>query len=172
MITRWALVIGGAVYELFDIEGDIVGQRHPDFIAMCHIVDGIPDIAVGWVATETDGVWSFAPYVPPPPTEAEILAAASLKLQQATQLAAAQKTALTERIGTINDAIDFEEATPAEIAELPVRQAQLTEWKRYAILLGRVTTQTGWYATVVWPVEPAEGMDLTVSAVAKVVQAS
>lgn len=66
----------------------------------------------------------------PPPTETEILASQSLILQQATQLAATQKTALTNRIGTINDAIGFEEATPAESLELPVRQARLTKWKR------------------------------------------
>lgn len=100
----------------------------------------------------------------PPPTEAQLLAIASAKLQTANQLASAQKTALTDRIGVINDAIEFEEATPAELTELPVRQAQLTAWKRYAILLGRVTAQPGWYATVDWPVQPDEGMDLTVSA--------
>lgn len=101
----------------------------------------------------------------PPPTEAQLLAIASAKLQTANQLAAAQKTALTNRIGVINDAIEFEEATPDELAELPVRQVQLTAWKRYAVLLGRVTAQPGWYATVDWPVQPTEGMDLTVSAV-------
>jgi len=110
--------------------------------------------------------------LPPPPTEAEILAAQSAKLQQATQLASAQKTALTNRIGVLTDAVELEMATPEEEAELPIRQAQLLEWKRYAVLLGRVTAQAGWYATVVWPVQPAEGMDLSVSAVAKVVQAS
>jgi hypothetical protein len=99
----------------------------------------------------------------PPP---DYLSINSAELQRRTQLAAAQKVALTNRIGTLQDAIELDEATPAEIAELPVRQAQLIEWKRYAIYLGRVTTQEGWYTVVVWPIEPAEGMDLTVSAVA------
>jgi Caudovirales tail fibre assembly protein. len=105
-------------------------------------------------------------YVPPPPTPEEILASQSVKLQQLTQLAASQKTALTNRIGVINDGIELGEATPAEVAELPVRQAQLIEWKRYALYLGRVTTQVGWPPDVVWPTQPAEGMDLTVSAAA------
>lgn len=105
-------------------------------------------------------------YINPPPTEAEVLASQSLKLQGFTQLAAAQKASLTNRIGTINDAIEFEEATSAELAELPLRQAQLTKWKRYAVDLGRVTTQPGWYSSVVWPTQPTEGMDLTVSATA------
>ena len=137
----------------------------------------------GCIAVQSDEVqmgWSYInevfvappPEPPVPPTEAEILAAQSLLLQQRTQLAAAQKTALSNRIGVLNDGIELGEATPAEIAELPVRQAQLIEWKRYALYLGRVTTQAGWYHTVDWPVQPTAGMDLSVSAVAKTVQAS
>lgn len=102
----------------------------------------------------------------PPPTPAQVLASQSAKLQGFTQTANAQKTALTGRISTLNDAIDMEMATPAEEAELPVRTAQLKQWKTYAVLLGRVTAQTGWPAVVVWPVQPISGMDLTVSAAA------
>lgn len=111
--------------------------------------------------TYADGVFTAPPV--PPPTEAELLAAQSFKLQQATQLAAAQKAALVNRVGTLNDAIELEISTPEEEAELPVRMLQLKAWKTYAILLGRVTAQAGWYATVEWPIQPAEGMDLTVS---------
>ncbi|WP_416739101.1 tail fiber assembly protein [Pseudomonas sp. NFX71] len=100
----------------------------------------------------------------PPPTEAEILAAQSLKLQGFTQQASAQKNALTERISQINDAIDFGDPSQTELSELPLRQAQLAAWRRYSTLLGRVTEQDGWYATVVWPEQPAEGMDLAVLA--------
>lgn len=100
---------------------------------------------------------------PPLPIE-WVLDAQKAILLQLNQLAAAQKAALTNRIGVINDAIEFEEATPAEVAELPVRQAQLTAWKRYAVLLGRVTTQEGWPPNVIWPEQPAGGMDLTISA--------
>lgn len=108
----------------------------------------------------------FTPPLPTPPTDAEIIASNTTKLQQANQLAAAQKTALTNRVSTLNDAVELEMATPAEIAELPVRQAQLLEWKRYAVYLGRITQQAGWALTVDWPIQPPEGMDLTVSAVA------
>lgn len=162
-MTKFALVEpNGRVAQVED-EANIFPIADPYVWIEC------PDEAeAGW--TYIEGV--FAPYTPPPPTEAQILAAQSLKLQIANQLAAAQKTALTNRIGVINDAIDFEESTQAELDELPVRQAQLTAWKRYAVLLGRVTTQPGWYQTVDWPAEPAEGMDLSVSAVARPVSAS
>lgn len=129
-------------------QGKIIG-------AFANLQEGF---AESWVADDSPELLAF--YNPPE----LILAAQSLKLQGFTQLAAAQKTALINRIGTINDAIEFEEATAEEIAELPIRQAQLTEWKRYAIYLGRVTTQEGWYAVVEWPTQPFQGMDLTVSA--------
>lgn len=116
---------------------------------------------IGWTYKEGE----FTPPPVEPPTPAELLASQSAILQSANQLAAAQKTALTNRIGVINDAIEFDEATPDELAELPARQAQLTAWKRYAVLLGRVTTQSGWYESVDWPAQPADGMDLSVSGV-------
>lgn len=109
-------------------------------------------------------------FMNPPP---DYLAINSAKLQQFIQLAAAQKTALTNRIGDLESAIENigvegqEEfaATPEEQAEYTVRKAQLTKWKNYSIALGRVTSQAGWYSVVTWPTQPASGMDLTISAV-------
>lgn len=164
-MALYALIVDSRVWELLETDGNISEMFAPELIWVD--VTSIVGIAEGWSATQTDAVWSFAPYVPPPPTEAEIIAANTSALQQANQLAAAQKTALTNRIGTLQDAIELEMATPAEVAELPVRQAQLLEWKRYAVFLGRVTTQTGWALTVEWPVQPAQGMDLTTNAVSR-----
>lgn len=95
-----------------------------------------------------------------------ILLQNSSALRERTLLASQQKSSLSNRIGTLEDAIELEEATEAERAELPVRRAQLLEWKRYAIYLGRVTTQAGWHMSVEWPAQPADGMDLSVSAIA------
>lgn len=157
-MNKWALIVDYVVVEITDIDPE--GRFHPDLLWLpCS-----SEVEAGWVATESEGVWSLAPYVPPPPTPEEILASQSAILQQLTQLANAQKVALTNRITTLQDAIDLEMATPEEVAELPVRQAQLLEWKRYAIYLGRVTGQDGWPPDVEWPVQPADGMDLTVSA--------
>ena len=134
-----------------------------DLVAQMVDVTGLdPQPLAGW--TYINGV--FSPYVAPPPTDAEILASQSAKLQGLTQLSTAQKSALTNRISTINDAIELEMATPEEEAELPIRVLQLKAWKTYAVLLGRVTSQVGWPPEVTWPVQPAEGMDLTVSATA------
>lgn len=105
-------------------------------------------------------------YIPPEESSEQILQRQSVKLQTLTWAAQAQKSALTNRVSTLNDAVELEMATPEELIELPKRKAQLVEWKRYAIMLGRVTSQEGWPPEVDWPVPPLEGMDLTVSAVA------
>lgn len=122
--------------------------------------------------TYKDGKF-IAPEAPPvpPPTDAEIAAANTGILQRSNQLAALQKAALTNRIGTLQDAIDnigvegMEDyaATPAEQAEFTKRKTQLTQWKNYAIALGRVTGQAGWALKVTWPTEPKEGMDLGIA---------
>jgi len=160
----WALIVEGRVTEITDLDPQ---GRYPVELNWQPCPD---NTQIG--DTYNNGV--YAPYVAPPPTPAEILATQSIKLQQFTQLAAAQKTALSNRISTLQDAIELDMATPDELAELPVRQAQLIEWKRYAVLLGRVTSQAGWPPDVEWPAQPTEGMDLTVSAVSRptVVQAS
>lgn len=162
-MSVYALIEARRVQQLFETDGDITQMFHPSFIWVN--VDRVEGIAEGWTATQTDTGWTFASYVAPPPTDSEIIAANSYTLQQATQLAAAQCTGLSNRVNTINGGIDIGEATPAEKAELPVRKAQLIEWKRYALYLGRVTQQAGWALTVTWPAQPAEGMDLTVSAI-------
>lgn len=168
-------IIPPVVYDAEDPrwqEGDPsrIGQEipielryHPSMVENMHdITDIDPHPQEGWVASEAGGVWTFAPYTPTPQ---QILSSQSAKLQALTQLASSQKTALANRISTLNDAIELEMATTEEVAELPARQAQLLEWKRYAVYLGRVTGQDGWPPEVEWPVQPLTGMDLTVSAV-------
>ncbi|QZA99304.1 tail fiber assembly protein [Pseudomonas mandelii] len=111
----------------------------------------------------------YLAYINPP---ADLLAINSAKLQQFMQIASAQKTALSNRIGDLESAIDNidiegqEEfaATIEEQAEYPVRKAQFTKWKNYSISLGRVAGQVGWPSEAVWPAQPVAGMDLTVSA--------
>lgn len=146
----------GIVENIIVWDGDTTNWSPPD--GCIAVVAGIAGI--GW--SYANGVFTAPPVAPPTP--AEVFASQSAILQQLTQLASEQKTALTNRISTLNDAIDLDMAEPEEVAELPVRTAQLKAWKTYAVLLGRVTTQAGWYASVIWPIQPAAGMDLSVSA--------
>lgn len=157
-MNRWALIdsITNIVLNVIVWDGEAQFDPPPE----TYLIES-DTASVGW--TYENG--QFKAPDPEPPTDAEILASQSNKLQQATQLASSQKTALTNRVGTLNDAIELEMATPEEIAELPARTTQLTAWKKYAVLLGRVTSQPGWYSVVEWPAQPPEGMDLAVSAV-------
>lgn len=45
---QYAYAPGGVVAEVFDIDGDIADQRHPDFVALCYEISD-PAVSVGWV---------------------------------------------------------------------------------------------------------------------------
>lgn len=85
---------------------------------------------------------------------ATALEAATTQLNTSTRLATAQVTALQGRVDAINDAIDGDYALPEEVEELPTLSAPLAAWKKYRVLLGRVSTQATWPTTPMWPVEP------------------
>lgn len=137
------------------------------FRSTCVDITGLdPAPQEGWVATPDGESWSFSPYVAPKPTAAEILASQGAKLVALKTVANAQKIALTNRIGELSEAIEYEVATPEEVSELPLRVAQRKAWGLHSIDLGRVTSQEGWPPNVVWPIAPPEGMDLTTSATA------
>lgn len=173
-MKTYAHLTNGVVDEIITPHLDLSGNQYAieacfpaEFVSQCvEITELQPQPGLAWTF---NGQTFFAP-VEPEPTPEQILATQSAKLQSLKQLAEAQKSALTARISTLNDAIELEMATPEEISELPLRQAQLLEWKRYAVYLGRVTGQAGWPPDVEWPVQPASGMDLTVSAVVPEVQ--
>lgn len=150
-----------------DANGVPINQRFtPQYLESCvDISDVSPLPEFNWSAYQVNGEWVFAPYVAPPLTPEQILANQSEKLAYLKRIAELQKTALTARIGVLNEAIDYEIATPEEVAELPLRVAQRKEWGLYAIYLGRVTSQEGWPPDVDWPVQPIAGMDLTTSSV-------
>lgn len=76
------------------------------------------------------------PPPPPPPTAAQVLQTRDLLLAEATV-----------RIAPLQDAVDIEEATAAEVA-------LLKKWKQYRVALSRVELQVGFPAGVDWPVAP------------------
>ena len=93
--------------------------------------------------------WVFVPA-----TTEQYLFVHTEELQRLQRLANTQVTALQGRADTLNDAVDLDMATPAEIAEQPVRAAQLKAWKLYRVLVGRVSTQATWPSAPSWPVQP------------------
>ena len=132
----------------FLIENGIVVQKSYPFQDGPGWVEGPETVAPGY--TYANGV-----FTPPVPTYEDILASATQLLQQKQRVANTQVNYLQLRIDTINDAIDLDMATDEEIAELPVRTAQLRAWKQYRVLLGRMVQQPDWPENPQWPVEPA-----------------
>jgi hypothetical protein len=163
-VANYALIEVATGVVVGVIRWDGVQDWSPDegFIAIESAV-----AQIGW--SYKDG--AFHEPAPIPPTDSEIRATNTSVLQQNNQLASQQKSALTNRISTLQDAIDnigvegMEDfaATPEEEAEFAKRKTQLTQWKNYAIALGRVTAQSGWALKVTWPAQPKDGMDLSTS---------
>lgn len=96
----------------------------------------------------------------PSPQHMEDLAFADLASRQ--RQAILQISAIQSRIDAIDYLMNGQDEedpeymapTPEEIAELPVRKAQLKTWNSYRAKLGRVTTIAGWYETPTWPTIP------------------
>ncbi|WP_085634099.1 hypothetical protein [Pseudomonas sp. R16(2017)] len=84
----------------------------------------------------------------------DLLRETTANLNARTRLATAQVTALQSRIDAINDAIDGEYALPEEVDEKPQRVAALADWKKYRVLLGRVTGLPVWPTAPSWPEQP------------------
>lgn len=75
-------------------------------------------------------------------------AAAEQQLARAVAETVARRSVADSAIAPLQDAVDLEEATEAEAAEL-------TAWKKYRIALIRVPDQPGYPDTIDWPAPPA-----------------
>lgn len=78
---------------------------------------------------------------PPEPVPAD-------PLQQAQEKVARQRAIADAAIAPLQDAVDLEEATEAEVA-------LLKEWKRFRVALNRLPEQEGYPTTIDWPALPA-----------------
>lgn len=118
-------------------DGYVVGEVpieerfHPDVLAT--LVACPESVQVG---DSYDGATFGPPPGAPPPTAAEVLA------QRDSLLALAAL-----RIAPLQDAVDLDEATAAEVALLKA-------WKQYRVALNRIESSAGFPGAVVWPKEP------------------
>jgi len=69
-------------------------------------------------------------------------------LQQALEEEARSRVIADAAIAPLQDAVDLEEATEAEVA-------LLKEWKRFRVALKRLPEQAGYPETIEWPTPPA-----------------
>lgn len=74
-------------------------------------------------------------------------AAADQRLAEVVADSAARRAVADSAIAPLQDAVDLDDATDAEVAALK-------EWKKYRVALSRVTEQADYPNTIVWPVTP------------------
>lgn len=84
----------------------------------------------------------------------DLLRVTTAELNTRTRLATAQVTALQSRVDAINDAIAGDYALPEAVEEKPLRVSALADWKKYRVLLGRVTGLPVWPGAPTWPDQP------------------
>lgn len=137
VVTNVVMWDGPGVVPSQDSSGiEIAAWVPPEGVEMILVTDetGPAHIGGAW-----DGVQFVAPPAPPVPpiTAAQVLARRDGLLADAAL-----------RIAPLQDAVDLDEATAAEIAALQA-------WKQYRVALNRIDQQTGFPAAVDWPQVPA-----------------
>lgn len=140
-MSTYALIYEGVVQEIIPPAYDEEGNEYPievryaaDFVArMIDITDVRPIPAGGW--SYLDGV--FAPYQAPLPTPAEILA-------RNTQARDYYLAIATLAIAPLQDAVDIDDATAAEVG-------LLKRWKQFRVAVNRVDLTI---ASPAWPETP------------------
>lgn len=121
---------------------------------------GLDGYTEGPLRREGDKVYQS--WVIVPATTEDWLEDSTNRLYAKSRQAGAQLSAIATRLAGLNFAIsgqdpddpEYEPATPEEIAELPIRTAQLNKWNIYNRKLGQVKTQAVWPVNPVWPVMP------------------
>jgi Caudovirales tail fibre assembly protein. len=146
--NRWAIIntATNIVENVIAWDGVTdMGELPEGYIKMHHDF-----VNIGWILE--NGELKMPP--PKPPTAEEMLQSQTVKLQSLMAFTRVQKTALSNRVETLEGAVELDMATVGEVEELAIKKLALIEWKRYDVYLGRVTAQSGWYENPVWPAQP------------------
>ncbi|MCE0849381.1 tail fiber assembly protein [Pseudomonas asiatica] len=129
--------------------GYVINQMDTGASVATSFVDDVLLVSVAKDGEPTDLLHSITLHVsveelpvplPPEPVPAD-------PLQQAQEEAARLRAIADAAIAPLQDAVDLEEATEAEIA-------LLTEWKRFRVALNRLPEQAGYPANIEWPNPP------------------
>ncbi|WP_256583358.1 tail fiber assembly protein [Pseudomonas sp. SWI44] len=105
----------------------------------------LPGLELGERLASTDGVIDWSQAIT---AEAKAQAAADQLLATVTADLAQRRAVADAVIAPLQDAVELEEATEAEVA-------LLREWKRYRLTLIRLPEQEGYPTSIDWPAPPA-----------------
>jgi len=120
-MTTYARLADGVVYELLTTDGDIT-EMFPPGMEWIALGEADSDVAQGWIydaATE-----AFTAPVPPVPTPENIVSTNTATKTFLLALA-------TVAIAPLQDAVDLDDATEADLA-------LLKKWKQYRVAVNRI----------------------------------
>ena len=90
------------------------------------------------------------------PTQEMVQAQVMCKRVDLSASATATINELAASLDTLQDAVNLNLATDAQVASLPAVQAELDAWRLYRVYLAQLDVQPGYPLTVDWPVAPAK----------------
>lgn len=133
--------------------GYVVNQMDADATIAIHYADDVLAVSVGRDGEPSDLQHSITLHVsveelpalelPPPPEPSP-----ADPLLEAQEELSTRRAAADYAIAPLQDAVDIDEATEDEVAALKA-------WKKYRVLLSRVSEQPGYPDTIDWPAPPA-----------------
>lgn len=88
------------------------------------------------------------------PDEEKLKNATRMKSSGLSALASSMIAKLQGDVSTLQDSVSLDMATDAEVAQLPLTQAQLDLWRKYRVLLSRVESQPAFPQVIDWPPQP------------------
>jgi len=138
-MKTYANIADGFVQYLLPTDGDITEMFHPDMIWV-DVTDAIPPIESGWTAVMIDGGWNFSAPIAPVLTDAELREAALV--QRDALLAQAN-----EATAGMADAFLADLLSDAD-------KAMFKAYAAYKLALNKIDKQTGYPATIDWPIAP------------------
>lgn len=129
---RYAQVIDGEVVNVILWDGEFPLEMDGELV----VIPEDAAVAAGWAYA--GGEFEAQPTLPEPAATAE-----QVRVRVTNLMAHA-----TTRIAPLQDAVDMDEASAKEAADLLL-------WKKYRIALNRVEQQVGFPASVQWPEIPS-----------------
>lgn len=143
IMQTYALVSNGLVINVILWDGVVYDEETQAGWVVPHGVEAValPEGSNVSSGFSYDGEHFAPPVLPPapsapPPTAEQVLVERGARMAQATV-----------EIAPLQDLVDMGEATEED-------EDKLLEWKQYRAAVGKVQTQTGFPASVVWPDQP------------------
>lgn len=136
-MKNFARIESGKVVELHETDQDIYAVFHR---GMVWVEVGNQPVAVGFIAEEEGGVWSFREQIAEPVSPDELRREALKQRDDLLQSASI-------RIAPLQYLVDLKEATDES-------KALLNQWKRYSVSLNSIEKQDGFPSDFSWPQPP------------------